>query len=277
MLATALSVGAQVGCAAPTPRGPEVGPVVAARTERSALGPNLRHLAGPPPFVEERRPRGPALVWVRRSGAIEAIGIREWQVRTDPLPFAVPAALRVRPYEQRTVVTQPGGWLVAINRGEFGGGLFWVDRTTLQPRRLDASLASPIHWVGVSGTRIFGFVGLCHGESCTHQTTVFEVVDLLRDHNWQLDARRMFDGCPGAIEEDAVARTIVVAAGCGSLVVIDGEARVHPVVPLPAHLTPINLVVDHEPGAASATYYVSFGRTLAVVRGDEVEWFEPAL
>ena len=65
----------------------------------------------------------------------------------DALPFPAPAELAAPSGVERTLVEERRGWLVAMNGGEFSGGLFWVPRGTAQPVPLDRVLAEPVRWI----------------------------------------------------------------------------------------------------------------------------------
>jgi hypothetical protein len=148
------------GCVATPIRGDA--PPASRRADEVSVWSNLVRLPGPP-AAEGYGQDGtnPWFVWVQRGDQIVARSARENPTQVDSLPFEAPIELAVRARgTRRSVVSQPNGWLVAMDDGEFGGGLYWVEAGTLRLRRLDSNLVDPIRWIGARGNRIVGVSGL---------------------------------------------------------------------------------------------------------------------
>jgi len=193
----------------------------------------------------------------------------------DPLPFAPPPQLDMRAGSggSRTAVQVENGWLVAVDRGEAGGGLYSVRAGTLEMQRLDENLADAIRWVGMSEFGILGIAGLCHGDACALRTTVYEISPSI-EGGWQLRPRALLKGCPAAIGLDPAGMSLAIAAHCGALHRIEADGASNAAA-WPTALSPIQVLVTRSAGSAEAVYLVSFGRVAARFRASQSEWFAP--
>ncbi|WP_437285000.1 hypothetical protein [Sorangium sp. So ce406] len=193
----------------------------------------------------------------------------------DPLPVELPAELRssVPAGAARRVIGVDDGWLVAVDKGEFGAGLFWVDKTGTRGRRVDAALDERIRWISRVPFGLIGVAGLCHGEACARRTTVYRIE---RDErgDWALTAHAEVAGCPAARAIDPGADAVLIGA-CGALYRVT-KAGVDKVGEWSNLLIPRALDASVT-GDGHGDYYVSFGRLIARFPGSgEPDWFAPA-
>lgn len=236
----------------------------------------LTRLTAPPErdechFIGDR----PWLSWQGEGERARPVAITRLPARVDPLPFEPPEVLKVAPDSgsSRIVIKVDDGWLVAMHRGEFGGGLFWVG-ASLQVQRLDAELGEYVGWIGKLESGVVGVSGLCHGEACTHRTTVYSVLPA-PDAGWRLRPLALFDGCPGAVNVGAAAQSVLVGASCGGLQRIDRDGP-RQVAAWPKHLYPIQVSSTAGGEQADELYQVSFGRVAASFGPAGAEWFARA-
>jgi len=243
----------------------------ASRAERSPW-PGIAALSAPP--RAEECTYSAAQPWLMWQGAGDQLAPRRMAARpvvVAPLPFAAPPVLEVGSSGTRTVVKVANGWLVAVDRGENGGGLYWVRAETLEAQRIDGSLIDSVRWVGTSEFGILAVAGLCHGDACAQRTSLYELSSTV-EGGWGLRPLALLKGCPAAISLAPAGTALVVAAHCGALHQIEADAA-REVAVWPRHLGPVQVVVTRS--AADAVYYVSFGRVVARFRAGQSEWFAP--
>lgn len=169
--------------------------------------PRLRPTRKAPGERRTTRTRGPWPGWAAADERVKPhamecswnVSMPVWALRTDGSGSVVPerlpsvydqsppppeAILSKLPKEVRrsqvgrrwqTIETDTS-WLVTLNDGEFGAGLFAVHREAKEARRLDAQLPEPIRWVGKTASGIVAIAGLCHGEGCSRNTYVYHLV-----------------------------------------------------------------------------------------------------
>jgi hypothetical protein len=284
---------ASFGCGAPNPsttvaaaaRVPASGPFVTDVVAQYSPSPwpTLKRLPGPPRW-DEYHPDGsrPSAIWEVDGDKIQVLPLKRPSDRVDPLPFEVPPELDATQFAgaQRTVVPVDNGWLVAIDGGEFSMGLYWVNSASRETRSLDRDLLYPIGWVGLasgaSGDSPLAVAGMCHGEGCTHQTTVYELL-FVPDRGWRLSPKAVIEGCPGAVTQSSDRRALVIASDCGTLNRLDERRSVEVVGAWPHYLFPQQVIVS-ENRDDTESYFVSFGEVLArFSEGQRPEWFEPLL
>ncbi|MFC1642254.1 hypothetical protein ACFL5O_06145 [Myxococcota bacterium] len=140
--------------------------------------------------------------------------------RVDPLPLEpIPRELRssgpdLSGEASRRVVEMPDGWLVAMDRGEFGGGLYWVDRANQQVVSLDAARDERIRWIAQVTEGVLGVAGLCHGWGCVRSTSIYHIVRGAHGQ-WSLVPKHRFAGCPTL--RAVLDRDSMLVSGCGAL------------------------------------------------------------
>lgn len=270
----ALVVGLQCHCASSPALVPPA--VAAERAERSPW-PGIAALSAPQQ-PEECTYSGtqPWLIWQGEGDQLAPVRREARPLAVDPLPFAAPPVLEVGVGSggTRTLVKVENGWLVAVDRGENGGGLYWVRADTLAVQRLDGSLTDSLRWIGRSEFGILGVAGLCHGDACAQRTSVYEVSPAV-EGGWGLRPLALLKGCPAAVSLDPAGTSLVVAAQCGALHRIDADAA-RDVAVWPTHLGPVQVVVPRSAAGAEAVYHVSFGRVVARFRAGHSEWFAPS-
>jgi hypothetical protein len=170
-----------------------------------------------------------------------------------------------------------------MDRGEFGAGLYWVERGSLRTQRLDASLRHSVRWLGTTEFGVVGAAGLCHGDICALRTSLYKVSRSVQ-REWRLEPVAVFDGCPAAFGSSAGGAALLVAAACSGLHRVDGHGA-RAIASWPSHLYPIQVVsrpADAGPATAAPTTaasaeacFVSFGRVAVRFSGDSAEWFAP--
>lgn len=236
----------------------------------------ITRLAGPPApnechFIGER----PWLFWQGESERAQLVRIARLPTRVDPLPFAPPAMLNVSADSgtTRMVTKVKDGWLVAMQRGEFGGGVFWVQADTLEVKQLDAHLGEHVGWIGALESGVVGVAGLCHGEMCTHRTSVYEILPW-PDGGWRLQPLALFNGCPGAVGFGVGNDSVLIGASCGGLQRVDRRGA-RQVADWPRYLYPIQVSSAAPSEVTDELYYVSFGRVAARFGPAGAEWFAP--
>lgn len=196
---------------------------------------------------------------------------RRWDaLPVTPLPpeIAEPALSGA----ERRVVEGAKAWLVALDVGEFGEGLYSVDKESRQAVRLDLQLPEPVRWIERLDFGILAVAGLCHGEGCARATRVYRVDPT--PTGWTLAPLAELRGCPVAIaassgDPEALLLTCTAAHSIRS----SGLATA---ASWQGDFTPI-----HSPDAAqrdaSGALYVSFGPLVAhFPRGTAPEWFGPS-
>jgi hypothetical protein len=147
---------------------------------------------------------------------------------------------------ERTLVEERRGWLVAMNGGEFSGGLFWVPRGTAQPVPLDRVLVEPVRWITRTSFGIVGVAGLCHGYGPELKTVVYELHDVLGDDHWRLRLLSVFPGCPTALALAPGGDAVLVLADFGGLKRVD-RAGTQTVAMWSQLLSPMELVATGGP------------------------------
>lgn len=250
--------------------------------ERRAPWPGIVRLTEPAaPADCSHAAQEPALSWqLSASGVAQPVRVRTtyWAetARTAAvtrLPFASPAELELKSGTVRTVVAVDGGWLVAMDRGEFDGtGLYWVSALTSSAQRVDTSLLFPVHWVAKTSFGVLALSGLCHGDACAATTTVYEVTRIDESSEWKLLPRTVFQGCAAAIAEGVGGLSILVASGCGGLHQVD-EKGAQRIASWPEHLWPREVKSSVGTGGSGTDYYVSFGNVVSHHSGSAVDWF----
>jgi hypothetical protein len=254
-----------------------VAPGDASRAGASAASPapwpNLVRLLVPPEQREcSNSGSEPRLEWRDVGGELEPVPSEGGPGAIATLPFEAPAELSVTASaaSARSVVELDDGWLVAMDRGEFGAGLYWVERGTLRTRRIDSSLLHSVRWIGTTEFGIVGAAGLCHGDVCTQRTSLYSVVRSV-DREWRLEPVTVFEGCPAVIGS-AGSAGLLVAAACGGLQRID-RLGARTVASWPPHLYPVQVVGVRGSTETDEVYLVSFGRVAARFSGASAEWF----
>jgi hypothetical protein len=173
---------------------------------------------------------------------------------------------------ERTLVEERRGWLVAMNGGEFSGGLFWVPRGTAQPVPLDRVLVEPVRWITRTSFGIVGVAGLCHGYGPELKTVVYELHDVLGDDHWRLRLLSVFPGCPTALALAPGGDAVLVLADFGGLKRVD-RAGTQTVATWSQLLSPMELVATGGPDPAHTTYHVGFLARAARFSAQGTEWF----
>ncbi len=230
------------------------------------------------------RPRAqPIFLWQPKGNAPEPLRIYQRPTVVDPFPLTDPAALAgpLASGTERRVIQVEGGWLVALQEGEMGGGLYWVEASTQKVERLDANLFHYIGWIGMTKFGVVGVAGLCHGGP-GHLTSVLEIFPGVEE-GWLLRPLAVVKGCPGDVSVGAGGDSVVVAAGGGALERIDEKFRQgipevtqREVATYPDYLLPWQVIPTLGPGTSEEIYYVSFGQTLARFSKQGAEWYSPA-
>jgi hypothetical protein len=120
--------------------------------------------------------------------------------RWDALPAAaVPpeVAQAVVSGARRRVIEDEKGWLVAMDAGEFGGGLFTLDKGASTAKSLDAELPERIRWIERFDFGAVGVSGLCHGEGCATASYVYSIERAAS--GWSVSQLAELKGCPSKI------------------------------------------------------------------------------
>ncbi|MDF3068465.1 MAG: hypothetical protein K0R38_4066, partial [Polyangiaceae bacterium] len=179
--------------------------------------------------------------------------------RWDPLPGAeVPLELSQAavPGTRRTALRDDAGWLVAMDAGEFGGGLYAWDERASSATQLDAALPEAIRWIGRFDFGIVGVAGLCHGEGCALTTAIYDIRRAAA--GWSVSRLAELQGCPirviRASGDEALlltCRALHSITASGVVPVAEWQEGLHP-VPWEAS------AVRDSTGAA----YVSFGQMI---------------
>jgi hypothetical protein len=278
LASVAVLVCASTGCGAPNH---SIDTTATARAP--SPWPLLKRLPGPPRWDSYDYHRGGrwrrAAIWQVDGDRVQVLPLRRPPDRVDPLPFDAPPELDHRQFAgtRRTVLAVEDGWLVAIDGGEFAMGLYWVEAGSHELHSLDANLSYPIGWVsnGVRESRNIplAVAGSCHGEGCTHRTTVYELFPAL-ERGWQLSPRAVIQGCPAALTQSADQRALFIASDCGTLSRVNDDRTVRVVAEWPSHLFPYQVIVT-EDRDTEVVYYVSFGGALVRFSGAHSEWFAP--
>lgn len=260
------------------PPKPELAPAAATESAPAARAepplatdapwPGIARLAQPEPSECTYTGKQPWLLWQTRADELVPLRRARWPAVVDALPFRIPAELEAKGGSSRTVVTVNDGWLVAMDHGEFGAGLYWVESRSLRLHVLDARLADRVRWVGASGSSILAVAGLCHGISCEGKRTSIYEVRHGADGRWQLSPTAVFDGCPAAVAIAPSDQALLVASDCGTLQRVDRNGA-RPVLSWPRGLQPVDIIARDEPG----TYHMSFGPYLAHFTSKGADWF----
>lgn len=179
---------------------------------------------------------------------------------------------RPQPGRRWRTITSDTGSLVALNDGEFGGGLFFVHRDGAEGRRLDAHLPEPIRWIGKTASDTVAVAGLCHGEGCTRKTHVYHLVPTQAD--WELRLAATLNGCPQSIQDGATEPEVLIAT-CGELhSVSTSGVRLLSTWDKALHAGSWRGAAARD---ANGNAYVSFGRVIGEFRqGAPAEWFVPS-
>jgi hypothetical protein len=210
----------------------------------------------------------------------------------DALPFEGIVGLPSSEIGERQVVPVNGGFLVALDAGEWGGGLFFVSGSTRRATRVDTP-DQVIRRIARLSFGMVGISGLCHGESCSLKTAIFQIRQPSPDE-WRLTLLRRLDGCPGTVSV-APGDAALLVASCGklyritataatvvarwpnTLIAIGAEAaperarRGTGAAGPPRH--PVRPCQIHDP----LTYYVTFGRLVArFAPASRPAWFAPS-
>jgi hypothetical protein len=173
---------------------------------------------------------------------------------------------------ERRVVEGAKAWLVALDAGEFGEGLYSVDKESGQSVRLDLQLPEPVRWIERLDFGVVAVAGLCHGEGCARATRLYRVE--ASPTGWTLAPLAELSGCPAAIaatsgDHEAILLTCkgahsIRSSGLATAATWQGD------------FTPIHFS-DGAKRDASGALYVSFGPLVARFKpGDAAEWFVPS-
>jgi hypothetical protein len=192
----------------------------------------------------------------------------------DPLPVELPAELRssIPADAARRVIEVSDGWLVAIDHGEFGAGLYHVDKAGARGKRIDAALDEPIRWISRVALGLIGIAGLCHGDACARYTRVYRI-DRDEQGGWALTPHAEVAGCPAARAIDPGAGAVLIGT-CGALYRVT-RAGVETVGQWSKLLIPRAFAASVA-GDVDGDYYVSFGRLIArFSNGGRPDWFAP--
>jgi hypothetical protein len=178
----------------------------------------------------------------------------------EPLMSASEPPELAAPSGDRRVIEVAGGVLVALDRGEFGAGLYHLPSGAAQAEALDSHLSERIHWIGQTRDHIFGVSGLCHGVACDlHQTSVvFEVrLDPVESGEaWRIAPIAVLPGCPESVAIDAAARDHDAAATIATWPTWLGARDIAEVR-----------------GVTAPVYFVSFGTLLGRFSAGQSSWF----
>lgn len=208
------------------------------------------------------------------GGRVLPVQVGKWAPVVDPLPVELPAELRssIPADAARRVIDVDDGWLVAVDKGEFGAGLFWVDKTGMRGRRIDSALDERIRWISRVTFGLIGVAGLCHGEACARHTKLYRI-DRNERGDWALTPHADVVGCPAARVLDPGADAVLIGT-CGALYRVT-KAGVDTVGQWSNLLIPRAFEASVT-GDAHGDYHVSFGRLIARFSGSgKPDWFAP--
>jgi hypothetical protein len=102
------------------------------------------------------------------------------------------------------VVEGAKAWLVALDVGEFGEGLYSIGKESRKAVRLDLQLPEAVRWIERLDFGVVAVAGLCHGEGCARATRVYRVDP--SPTGWTLAPLAELAGCPVAISASSGAR-----------------------------------------------------------------------
>lgn len=176
-------------------------------------------------------------------------------------------------FGDRRVIEVAGGALVAIDKGEFGAGLYHLPNGAAHAEALDSHLSDRIHWIGQARDRTFGVSGLCHGGACdSHKrSVVFEVrlEPVETGEAWHIDPVAVLPGCPEAIAiaEDGGA---ILVATCHGLFRVDHLAATT-LATWPTWLSATDIAEVR--GVDAPIFFVSFGALIGRFSAGRSNWF----
>lgn len=169
-----------------------------------------------------------------------------------PQVSPLPTALATRFKDADGALAIDGGWLVSMDKGEWGGGLWWAGKDGTEDYGiLDENVASVVQL----GEVTVAVTGLAHGTS--DQGAVVELVrDAAAPHRWREHRRVALSGAPRAwlVEGDAV----LIATQTGVVRYRAGE--VEPVIRAELDSLDANSIARDDTGA------IYVGMRFAVVR-----------
>lgn len=171
---------------------------------------------------------------------------------------------------ERRVVEGTKAWLVALDVGEFGEGLYSIDKESRQAVRLDLQLPEAVRWIERLDFGVVGVAGLCHGEGCASATRVYRIDP--SPTGWTLAPLAELSGCPVSISAssgapEALLLTCRVAYSIRSSGVTTAASW-------GGEFTPVHFS-DAARREAGGALYVSFGPLVARFRPGATEWFGP--
>jgi hypothetical protein len=172
---------------------------------------------------------------------------------------------------ERRVVEGAKAWLVALDVGEFGEGLYSVDKESRQAVRLDPQLPEAVRWIERLDFGVVAVAGLCHGEGCARATRVYRVDP--SPTGWTLAPLAELGGCPVAIAASSGDReALLLTCKAAHSIRSSGLATA---ASWQGDFTPIHFS-DAAQRDASGALYVSFGPLVARFQpGAAPEWFGP--
>lgn len=237
----------------------------------AAPWPGVILLEKPPPPVDCTEMHNPSLSWEQAAdGSFRLAHARPWARNPDsasaapaPVVAAIPE-LQSGDYSVSTIASG-GGWLVAIDRGEFDGGLYSVRAGDPVAQRLDGVLWEPVRRITKVDFGIVGVAGLCHGDAALNRTTAYQVTQS-EESGWQLRTLAFLPGCPDA--SATVGDSLFIASAGLYRIGKTGATRV---ATWPEHLPAYQLLIN----SRGDTYYVSFGGVAARFTASATEWFAP--
>ncbi len=194
--------------------------------------------------------------------------------RWDTLPVATLPPELAQPAvsgAERRVVEGDKAWLVALNVGEFGEGLYSVDKESLQTVRLDLQLPEAVRWIERLDFGVVAVAGLCHGEGCARATRVYRVDP--SPTGWTLVPLAELGGCPVAIAASRGDReALLLTCSATHSIRSSGLATA---ARWQGNLIPVHFS-DAVQRDASGALYVSFGPVVArFAPGATPAWFGP--
>ncbi|MDC0745174.1 hypothetical protein [Polyangium mundeleinium] len=162
--------------------------------------------------------------------------------------------------------------MIAIDKGEFGAGLFWIDKLGTRARRIDTALDERIRWISRVKFGVIGIAGLCHGEACARHTMVYRV-ERNEQGSWALAPHADLVGCPATHVVDHGTDAVLIGT-CGALYRVT-KAGAETVGQWSKLLIPRAFDASVT-GDMHGDAYVSFGRLIArFSKKGKADWFAP--
>lgn len=124
------------------------------------------------------------------DGRVSRVTTRAARVATL-LPFEPQIPLPGARRSVRQVLSRPDGYLVTVDQGEWGGGLFWVPQASRDAEPIGTLGNDAIRWIAELGFGTLAVSGLCHGDACALSSRVSLIHRVAASQRWQLDTLRV--------------------------------------------------------------------------------------